>query len=241
MKRSLAFAFLLLSSSLAGATPYMDFETQVRDGLIKPFALDLGGLFGSLGFYTGRSLGMPGFEFGGTAEFQTKPDKNDLVMRNAGVRGFGLPAAYAAVGLPLKFDLAAHGMKAQGVSLVGGGLRYCAFKTGLATKFLPSVGFSAFGDRVTHEDFTADHVGLNAQASWDLPFVDPWVGAGLDSTRVKVRNATFPGVSGLSASATGSRFAAGLEVTPFPFLRIDAAYLVLHGVPGGRISAGVKF
>lgn len=240
MKRFLALALLLLAGPLR-ATPYMDFENRVRDGLLKPFALDLGGLLGSLGFYTGRSLGMPGFEVGGAAAFQTKPDKNNLILRDTGVRGFGLPAAHAAVGLPMGLDLAAHGMKFQGISLLGGGARYCVFKSGLVTKFLPSIGISVFGDKIWHEDFGVHHLAANVQASWDLPFVDPWVGAGLDSTRLKVGNAAFPGVAGLSATATGSRFAAGLEITPFPFLRIDAAYLILHGIPGGRLSAGIKF
>lgn len=232
---------LALCPTLGQADPYGEFKSRVRGSLIKPFALDLGGLLGASSFSSGRSLGMPGFEAGALGAVQSKPNKDDLILRNAGVDVFGLPLLYAGVGLPFNVDVVAHGMKAQGVSVMGGGLRYGIFQSSLLTKFLPSVGVSGFVDQVTHSAFKATHLGANLCAGWDLPLITPFLGVGLDSTKLTVREATVPGVLDLSDTAKGSRFTAGAEITPFPFVRLRGAYLLLHGVSGGLLSLGAQF
>ncbi len=239
-KISLCVAAVLLCGPVH-AGPFNEFDQRILGSLIKPMALDLGGLMGAVSFHTGQSLGVPGFSAQAKGAVQSTPDKNNLVLRNTGVKTFGIPVLELGVGLPFRIDVIAHGIKAEGISLFGGGLRYQIFKAGLITKFLPNVGVAAFGDVMTHDAFRARHFGLNAAASWDLPLVDPYVGAGYDATTLKVNSATTVGVTGLTASAVGSRFTAGVEATPFPFLRVDAAALLLHGIPGGHFSLGAKF
>ena len=233
---------LLLSlPALAQASPLSEFESRARNELIKPFALDLGGVLGASSFPPGRALGFPGFEVGVVGATQFRPDRDDLILRNAGVKAFGLPLIHAAVGLPFRIDLVAHGVSAQGASIFGGGVRCGLFKSGLLTKFLPSVGVSAFGDKVNHGAFNAVHYAFNASAVWNLPFVEPFFGAGLDTTKVTVGAAAVPGVAGLSATATGSRITAGADVKPFPMVRLRAAYMLLHGIPGALFHIGIKF
>ena len=235
------FLFLAGIPALVHSNPYSDFESRVNAAAIKPFALDLGGLLGASSFHSGRSLGMPGFEAGVVGVVQSKPDRNNLILRNSGIDAFGLPLVRGAVGLPFNIDIAAHGIKLEGASVIGGGLRYGIFQSSLLTQFLPSVGISAFGDRVTHRAFRAEHFGFSVCAGWDIPIITPFIGVGLDSTRVTVKAATAAGVVGFSEIAKGYRATLGADVTPFPFMRLRGAYLLLHGVVGGMASLGVQF
>lgn len=225
----------------AQAAPFDEFEARVRSELIKPFALDLGGLLGATGFHRGRALGAPGFELGLIGATQFRPDKDNRVLRDAGVKAFGLPLLHVAIGLPLKIDLVAHGLKAQNASVFGGGLRYGIFKSGALTKFMPDLGVSVFADKVNHPVFNAVHYAGNINAGWDLPIVKPFLGFGADSTKVTVGAAQAAGVAGLSATAKGARLTAGVDATPFPFISLRAAYMLLHGVPGALFSLGAKF
>ena len=172
---------------------------------------------------------------------QFSPDKNDLILKNAGVKAFGLPLLEVGVGLPFKVDVIAHGMKIYDATVFGAGLRYGLYRTDLLDTFLPNVSVSAFGDRVNHKSFSATHGGFNAAATWNLPIIKPFFAAGFDITTLKVGAATTPGVAGLSATARGSRFSAGAELTPFPFFALRAAYTLRHGMPGFDAGLGVKF
>lgn len=241
MKTLLPLAAALLLASTASANPLSDFQTRARANLIKPFALDLGGILGGASAHTGRSLGMPGFWAGVVGSVQVHPDKDDLILRDAGVKAFGLPLIEAGVGLPLNFDIIVHGVRAYDASVYGGGVRWCAFRTGLVTTALPNVSLSAFGDKVNHKYFGASHGGFNAAATWDLPIVKPFFVAGYDVTKVTVGSASTPGVSGLSATARGSRFSAGVDLHPIPFVSVRGAYTLRHGVPGFDFGLGARF
>lgn len=235
------FVGMLVLTPAVHADPFADFQTRARAELIKPFALDLGGVLGSASAHTGRTLGMPGFWAGVVGSVQMRPDDNNLILRNAGVKAFGVPMVEVGVGLPFKVDVIVHGVSAAGVNVFGGGLRYGIYRTGLITTFLPNFSVSAFGDKVNHKFFSATHGALNATASWDLPIVKPFLLAGYDVTKVTVGSATTPGVSGLSATARGSRFSLGAELSPLPFIRARGAYTMRHGLPGFDFGLGASF
>jgi hypothetical protein len=234
-------ALLVLLAGPAAANPLQDFQSRARPELLAPFARDLGGILGGASAHNGRTIGFPGFWAGAVASVQTRPDKDNLILRGAGVKAFGLPMIEVGVGLPLKIDVIAHGLKAYGATVVGGGVRYGVYRTDLVDTFLPNVSVSAFGDRVTHDAFTATHGALNAAATWNLPILKPFFLAGFDVTEVKVERATAVGTLGAKATGRGSRFTAGLGVTPFPFLDFRAAYTLRHGIPGFDLGLGVKF
>ena len=238
---SAVFAALLLLSPAVHADPFADFQTRARAELIKPFALDLGGVLGGASAHTGRTLGMPGFWAGVVGSVQMRPDNNDLILRNAGVKAFGVPMVEVGVGLPFKVDVIVHGVKAYDATIFGGGLRYGLYRTELLTTFLPNVSVSAFGDKVNHKYFGATHGGFNAVATWDLPIVKPFILAGYDVTKVTVGSASTPGVAGLSETARGSRFSLGAELAPLPFIRVRGAYTMRHGLPGFDFGLGASF
>ncbi len=237
---ALVAALTLLASS-AHADPFSDFQTRVRTDYVKPFALDLGGVLGGASAHTGRTLGMPGFWAGAVAAVQLRPDRDDRVLRDAGVKAFGVPLIEAGVGLPFKIDVIVHGMSAYGASIYGGGVRYGVYKTDLVDTFLPNVSLSVFGDKVNHKYFSATHAAANAVATWNLPILKPFFLAGFDVTEVKVGAATTPGVAGTKATARGSRFSVGADVHPFPFLSLRGAYTLRHGLPGFDLGLGVQF
>lgn len=242
MRQSLVLlAVLLACARAASASLFSDFEARARAERIKPFALDLGGLLGSASAHTGRSLGVPGFWAGAIGAAQFSPDKNDLILRDSGVKAFGLPMLEIGVGLPFKVDVIARGMKIDDASIFGAGLRYGLYRTDLIDTFLPNVSLAAFGDRINHKSFSATHGGFDAAATWNLPIVKPFVVAGFDATTLKVGAAAVPGVAGMSATALGSRFSAGAELTPFPFAALRAAYALRHGMSGFDAGLGVKF
>lgn len=243
MRKLLAVAFLSLSASAsASSTNYLsEFQARAQDGLIKPLALDLGGVLGGASAHTGRAIGFPGFWAGAVASVQSHPDKDDLILRGAGVKAFGVPMLEVGVGLPFKVDVIAHGMRIKDASIFGAGLRYGLYRTDLVDTFLPNVSAAVFVDRVNHKYFSATHEGFDAAATWNLPIVKPFFVAGLDVTTLKVAGADTPGVAGLSATAKGSRFSAGAEVTPFPFISLRGAYTLRHGIPGVDVGLGAKF
>ena len=234
-------AVLALCASSALANPLNDFQSRVQSDLIKPFALDLGGVLGGASAHTGRTLGMPGFWAGVVGSVQMRPDRDDRILNAAGVKAFGVPMLEIGVGLPFKIDVIVHGIKAYDASIFGGGLRYGVYRTDLVDTFIPNVSISAFGDKVNHKYFSATHGALDAAATWNIPIVKPFFLAGYDVTEVKVGAATTPGVTGLKATARGSRFSAGVDIHPLPLISLRGAYTLRHGIPGFDFGLGAQF
>lgn len=218
-----------------------DFRQNVTAANLKPFALDLGGVLGAASVDPGRRLGFPHVEAGIVSGIQFRPDRDDAILRNSGVKTFGVPMLHASVGLPFGFDVVAHGLSYAGAKVFGAGARWTAFKVPMTDGSLPMIGVGAFADRVTHSDFEASHYGLNGSLGWSLPLIAPFVNAGLDVTHATVRAATAAGTVGATAWARGSRFGGGVDLTPFPFTRIRAAYEIIHGAPGATLDFLLKF
>lgn len=240
MKTIIALLALVLVPA-AHADPFADFQTRARNEYLKPLALDLGGILGGASAHTGRTLGTPGFWAGAVGAVQLRPDRDNRILRDGGVKAFGLPLIEAGVGLPFKIDLIVHGITAAGVSVYGGGVRYGVYRTDLVDTFLPNISLSAFGDKVIHKHFSATHGALNAAATWNLPIVKPFFVAGFDVTEVKAGAATTAGLSGTKATARGSRFSAGVDLHPLPLISLRAAYTLRHGIPGFDLGLGAQF
>jgi hypothetical protein len=240
MRTLLALLLAVLAVS-AGAAPLSDFQTRVRPELIKPLALDLGGLMGSASAHTGRTIGFPGFWAGVVGAVQLRPDANDLILRNSGVKAFGIPMIEAGVGLPFKVDVIAHGMKAFDATIFGGGVRYGVYRTDLIDTFMPNLSVAAFGDRMNQKYFSATHYGFDAAATWNLPIVKPFFVAGADITSLKVGSAATASFVGQKETARGTRYSVGVDLTPFPFISLRAAYTMRHAIPGFDVGLGARF
>jgi len=238
-----AMLALALSSGLCADTfdPLDAFKTNLADGYVKPFAADLGGLIGGADFSSGRTVGFPGFDVGAVGMVQTLPDSDNRILRNAKVKAFGLGLVQGSVALPfLGADVALRGVKYSKLSVAGAGLRYPLLRSGTLTKFIPDVSVSAFYDAVDFKYFTATHVSADLAASFDLPFIKPFAGAGYDRTRVEIKGVS-PVFDGTHAIASKPRYTAGARIVPFPFLYVFGAYTLLHGQHGFNFGAGAKF
>lgn len=233
-------ALLPLCAAPARATAFGDFQNRASGANLKPFALDMGGILGGAAFHSGRALGWPHATAGVVGTVQLRPDRDDLILRDAGVERFGFPLVQVELGLPRRIDLTLHGGSGQGARVYGGGLRWGVHKTGFLS-FIPDFSLSAFGDRLNHQFFYATHFSVNAVVSMHLPILRPYAGFGLDHTTVTVGAASTPGLAGTSATARGTRWTAGVDAVFIPFFHFYAAYNLLHGLPGLDLGAGLRF
>jgi hypothetical protein len=244
MKRTLALLAVLAYAAPAAhavLNPFSGFSQNAASSALKPFALDLGGLLGASTVETGRTYGLPGFWVGADAVAQARPNSDDLILRNAGVHAFALPMIQAGAGLPFDTDVIVHGVGAYGATIYGGGVRKSLYRTGTLTTFLPNLAVSLFGDKVNAGAFNSSHGAANATATWNLPILKPFIEAGYDLTKVTVGASRTPGLAGTSATASGTRLALGLDVTPLPFFDLRLAALELHGILGGQLGLGFTF
>ena len=238
-KRFLQLFLVLGLAAPACATPWGDVVNHATTDALKPFARDLGGLLGGAAFHSGRSIGFPGFDVGVVAMTQFKPDRDNSILRATADHAFGLPLVQAEVGLPFKLDVIAHGIGYGGASIVGGGLRYGLWRTSMLDP-LPDISISAFGDKLNQKYFNATHYSVNASISWGLPIIHPYAGVGYDITKVSIAP-TVPVAGGASATARGTRFTGGVDISPLPLVHVFAAYTLRHGEQGADVGLGARF
>lgn len=243
MRRTL-LAFLAASAAAAPASAadqFRGFKQYVDRGSLTPFTRDLGSVLGSASFHNGRSLGFSGFDLGAHGGMRFKPSRGNSVLSGAGVKAFGLPWAQAEIGLPFRLDGFIRGISYQGVTISGGGLRYGILKA-TDQHWTPQFLLSSVAHSVAHKDFSASHVGVNLVASIGTPRIAPYLGAGIDRTRVVVKSSDLdPTLVGVEASTLESRFTAGLSVRPHPFIYVQAAFTLTHGEPGVDTGLGIRF
>jgi hypothetical protein len=245
MKRSLkmisiAVLSLMVFTNGASADSLDNFKNRVTTVLLKPFVADIGGLIGGADFNSGRTLSFPGVDIGLATVIQFKPDSDNRILRDADVGVFGLPSIQASVAIPtIGVDVAVRGLSTSGLSIVGGGLKYGVYKSGIA-KFIPDVMVSFFYDSIKYDYFTGSHYSFDVSASFDIPVIKPYVGLGYDKTKLKVKN-TLTAADGAEASTGETRMSIGAKMTPFPFTYIYGAYSMLHGNSGAQMGLGVKF
>lgn len=243
-KLVLSICLLQLLAAGAYADPFEDFKTDIQaqgSALLKPFAEDLGGLIGANDFNSGRSLGFPGFEAGLAATVQAKPNPDNRLLRDAGVDAFGVAMLHGGVALPLVgADVMVRATGYSGFSIIGGGLRYGVLKSGTLTKFIPDVSVAAYYDVINYDYFKGSHMSLDASASFDIPVVKPYVGVGIDSTRLEIKNVNAA-LDGVEGKISKPRYTVGVRLSPLPLLYVYGAYNMLHGQAGYSLGAGAKF
>lgn len=240
-KLILSLCLLPLLAAGAKADPFADFKKYAADAYLKPFAQDLGGLIGANDFRSGRSLGFPGFEAGLAATVQAKPSPENTILKSADVKMFGVPMLHAGAALPLiGADVMVRGTGFSGFSVIGGGLRKQVLESGTLTKFIPDVSVAAYYDVINYDYFKGSHMSLDASASFDLPIVKPFIGAGIDRTKLEVQKVSAA-LNGTSATISKPRYTVGVRLSPMPLLYVYGAFSSLHGQHGYSLGAGAKF
>ncbi len=253
MTRSILAALLTVACAApAAADQYGGFQQFSDRGSLKPFARDLGGILGSGTFHSGRNLGFTGWELGFRGAMQFSPEKNDLILRRNGVRGFGLPWVQVDVGVPLRFDVFVRGVSYEGLAVSGGGLRWGIVKDPEKphpwTFHLLAAGVA---HSFVHQHFSGVHAGINLAGSMKNNWLTLFAGPGFDWTRLVARNSTLDTtLAGETVRTIESRFTVGAKIKPFaaittpkwlPYLYLSAAYLLMHGSHGAESSFGIRF
>lgn len=241
--RALLAVLCVLAAVPAFATPdpYSGFEQYADGGSLKPFTRDLGGMLGAATFHNGRSLGFSGFDVGVRVGAQFYPSKGDNIMRNNGVRAFGLPWVQAEIGMPFKIDGFIRGVSYQGLTVAGGGVRYGLFSPS-DKPWTPQVLIQGVGHSVVHQQFSATHFGGDLVASMGTPEFMPYVAAGVDRTRLVVRSSALdPALNGSNVQTVESRFTAGVRLKPYQFTYLSLAGILAHGQGGAEAALGVRF
>ncbi|OGR41877.1 MAG: hypothetical protein A2X35_11235 [Elusimicrobia bacterium GWA2_61_42] len=243
-KLILSLCMLPLLAPMAKADPFEDFKLQIQaqgKALLTPFVKDLGGVIGANDFNSGRAIGFPGFEAGLAATLQAKPSPENRLLRDAGVDAFGAAMLHAGAALPfIGADVMVRGVSYSGFSVIGGGLRYPLLKSGTLTKFIPDVSVSAYYDVIKYDYFKGSHMSFDAAASFDIPVIKPYVGVGLDRTRLEIKNVSAA-LNGVDATISKPRYTVGVRLSPLPLLYVYGAYNILHGQTGYSMGAGLKF
>ncbi len=242
MKKILFVALTLcvfLSSLFAG--PFDDFKQYFQNNYLKPFVKDFGGVVGANDFSSGRTVGFPGFDIGFDLAVQRKPSPDNLILKNAGVDAFGIPMIHASVGIPfIGFNVILRGFDYSGLRLIGGGVGYNIFKSGMLSKFMPDLSALFYYDSVDFKYFKGSHISFDVVGSWDLPIVKPFVGGGIDKTRLETKNLGV-GLDGISESVSKTRYSFGLRFCPIPLAYIYAAYSKLHSQNAYNFGLGIRF
>lgn len=239
-KTTSLFCLLLLIAASASAGGFQDFASQNTTAALNPFARDIGGIIGGTDFHSGRTLGFPGFDIGVAGSVQTRPDKDDTILRTGRVHVIGAPMVMASVGLPFNFDVVGRGTGYDGANVLGGGLRYGVHHSG-ALSPLPDITISAFGDRLHHRYFDLTHYSADAVASFGFPILKPYLGIGYDYTELTAASSLPAGLANAKGYGRGSRFTAGLNVQPLPLFYFYGAYTLFHSISGFEAGLGVRF
>jgi hypothetical protein len=257
MKTTIVFAAVLFAALPARADVYDGFERYADRGSLKPFSRDLGGVLGSATFHTARPLGFSGFDVGGHVGGQAYPAKGDAILRNKGVRIFGLPWIQAEIGMPYRIDGFIRGTSHEGLTIAGGGIRYGLLKTS-DKPWAPQVLAVGAAHAVVYQSFSASHAGANLVFSMGTPVFSPYVGAGFDHVRLMVRSSSADAtLGGAAVNTLESRFTGGVQLRPWnyssaasgeggrarplSFLYVHAAYILVHGQSGAEGGLGLRF
>lgn len=242
MIRAMIAALALgLGAASASAGQFDGFSAHADAGSLAPFTRDLGAVLGAGTFHGARSLGFSGFDIGGRVGGQFAPSKGNRIMRNNGVKLFGLPWVQAEIGLPFKLDGFIRGVSFQSLTISGGGLRYGIYSAS-DKPWAPHLLASVVGHSVVHPDFSASHLGGSVVASAGIPAFSPFAGVGFDRTRLVARNSTYdPSINGRTAQTMTARYTLGARFRFVQFGYLTLAGFMSEARPGAEAGLGLRF
>ncbi len=191
---------------------------------LSAYNKDLNALIGLADFHTGKGTAFPGFDIGATLSAVKPSSSNNISSDDY------LYAAFitAETKIPvLDLGVVLRGTDSNGFKSLGGGLKY---NFGLFDTVNISLG--GFYDRGSTDWYTTDHYSLSAVASMNVLFITPYLGIGYDYGELKTKDL----LPSRSTSDGDMRYTAGVNVKPFPFVYLFAAYTQTsssHGLQGG--------
>lgn len=245
LKKSAIFASAFVTFAAASAwADFSNFKNVVSDANLKPFATDIGGMLGANSAHSGRSLGFPGFDVGIQVGGMMNVQSDDAILKASNLKTFGMPWVQAEIGMPFKLDGFIRGFSYNGLSMVGGGLRYALLNV-TDLPLTPQINLTGMANTLSYSQFSATHFGADVTASVKAIIVEPYIGVGIDRTRAEVKTVAPGNASGVltgdAATSNAVRGTIGLNIKPLPLIYVHAGYTIVKSGSGFEGGIGVRF
>jgi len=242
MKRLIFTAAILLTFGATGfcGDPYTHFAQNITADGMKPFAKDLGAILGS-GLYTsGRSLGFSGFDLGVRGAAVFSPSRGNVVVEKSGTDTAWMPWVQGEIGMPFRLDGFVRAYSNNGLTMAGGGLRWGITELNTKPYAFQSMIVVA-GHAASHQSFSAVHVSANLVSSLNGVWYVPYIGVGVDRTKLTVTEADAQEIDGSVVSTTQPRGVLGITFRPWQFMYFGVAGNFLSGQTAFSSDMGVRF
>jgi len=244
MKRFITlFVFVLAFTTLNAGQDYKfdNFSTYVNKDNLPYFTKDIGGLLGSGTFTTGRILGWGGFQLSARGAVMPRPsDKNTALGSKDDATAIVMPWIQGEIGLPFRLDGFIRASSWDGLTIAGGGLKWAVTRpTDTLYSIQPMVVVMAQSG--VHQDFSLTHYSANLVFSLKLPYVVPYIGGGVDYTKVTVQSAANTAMIGVKETAATGRGTLGLNFKLPSYMDLSVAANYANYGFGGEASFGVRF
>jgi hypothetical protein len=209
------------------------------DAIAKPIVEAFGtGIGGGL-YNTASTHGLLGFDLGFRAMMVMIPEGKSAIFDSSDVKFFPVPVAQASVGLPMGFEVMARGFSAKfqdgTISLFGGGVKK-NFNSYIPVPGLPDISaMIAYHTFKAGDILSSNTLSMDVLVSKKFLIITPYGGFGFDRTSMDIKYTYIhanpvPPPTNLETQvkhnikvSTG-RFTVGLNITPFPFVKIFADY-----------------
>lgn len=251
LKLTTVILFTTFTAQLLQANIFDEFKNQFQQTYVDPFNKDLTGVICSNVFTKGDNLGwftlMPpslGINIKISAVAKKVSPDNVIVntmLSNQSIKLIPFFVLQVEKGLPLNIDIIARYSGYENFTFYGIGVKY---KILSLPPLVPVLNLSiAAGYNKLEAKNILQHTSqsVNAIISVDkLPFLQPYITAGVDFGELNVSNEVFPG--GMKSKfSSGTRIEGGIKFSFIPFIFININYAQIYNTEGYGINFGIKF
>ena len=203
---------------------------EVATPIVEAFGIAVGGGL----YHTAATHGVLGFDVGFRAMMVMVPEGESDLLDSADVTFFPVPAIQASVGLPMDFEVMVRGFSVkfedETISLFGAGVKK-NFTPNIPVPGLPDISaMIAYHSFKASDVLTSSHLSFDLMVSKKFMIITPYAGFGYDKTKMDIEYIYVPPPPLTSEDvkytidASTARFTVGLNVTPFPFVKIFGDY-----------------
>ena len=243
MRAMMLGALLALAAGTTRAASFDDLLSGVAQGAAEAYAqplADAGTLLAGAGtFHSARSKGIAGLDAGVkllTVPISSGDPAVGSILDQTEASALGIPVLVANKGLVKGLQVGARFMSLElskdvgQLDLVGASLRFEVNELFHVPLLMPRIGLQADVTRLAvGESVTTTVTGVDLIVSKSFVIVEPYAGLSLLKGSTDLDYTHTPAVGDpVSVSASldsdATRLAAGVNITPFPLLRVNAEY-----------------
>ena len=209
---------------------------EVATPIVEAFGMAVGG-----GIYnSAKTHGVLGFDIGIRTMMLMIPEGESDIYDASEVSFIAMPTVQAGLGLPMDIELMARAISVpfqdESLSLYGGGIKK-NLSSHLPIPAIPDIAIIAAYHRFKAGDIlTSGHFSLDLAVSKSFLVITPYAGFGIDWTKMDIEYTYVEGSPPLlpiepveipvehTIDTRTTRLTLGLNVTPFPFVKLFADY-----------------